>query len=320
MRKLFLFWILILLVLSCSSQAPKPDILNGRMLFLGDSITQDGRYVSIIEYELFQHYPDADVDLISIGLSSETVSGLTEPDHPYPRPNVHERLGRALDKIKPQTVFACYGMNDGIYHPQSDERFQAYKDGILKLVADVKAAGGQVILLTPPIFDAAVIQEKTVPEDAEQFGYASPYVGYNDVLREYGDWLLELDVPNVRVFDLMTPMVDYTLQKRADDADFALSGDGVHPGLAGHALMAQQVLKGLGVPIPDLDPVDYAAALENDGLFSRVHDRRAMRSMAWLVDVGFIKPGDYQALPVDEAEAKAKAEKAQILTLLKNEE
>ncbi len=317
MKKVILILFVFFLVLTCAEEQQTPDILNGRILVLGDSITQNGAYVSIIEYELFKNYPDADVDLISIGLSSETVSGLTEPEHPYPRPNAHERLGRALEKIKPQTVFACYGMNDGIYHPQSDARFQAYKDGILKLVADVKAAGAQVILLTPPIFDAAVIADKVVDGEAKQFGYPGPYEGYNDVLADYAEWLLSLDIEGVRVFDLNAPMLDYTKKKRVDDPDFALSGDGVHPALAGHALMAQQALRGLAVPIPDLDPLDYAAALENDGLYKRVHDRRAMRSMAWLMDIGFIKPGDYEGLPVDQAEEKAKAEKEQILQMLK---
>ena len=167
---------LILLFLACHTQkSTAPDILNGRILVLGNSITQDGRYVSIMEYELFKNYPQADIDLISIGLSSETVSGLTEPGHPYPRPNLHDRLDRALQTLMPKTVFACYGMNDGIYHPQSPERFQAYQNGIRKLIEKVHAIGARLILLTPPIFDPAVIPDKVVGADAKQFGYSSPY-------------------------------------------------------------------------------------------------------------------------------------------------
>ncbi len=307
-----------LLLFACQPQST-PDILNGRILVLGDSITQDGRYVSILEYELFKHYPDADIDLISIGLSSETVSGLTEPEHPYPRPNAHERLGRALKAVQPQTVFACYGMNDGIYHPQSEERFQAYKDGILKLVADAKAVGAQVILLTPPIFDAAVIPDKVVSLDAKKFGYPGPYEGYNNVLADYAEWLQSLEIPDVRVIDLNGPMLAYTEEQRQTDPDFALSRDGVHPQWAGHALMAQLILKGLGVPIENIDPQKYAASLENDSLFTLVHNRRQMRSMAWLLDIGFEKPGDYKGLPVDEAETKAAAMKEQIVHVVKNE-
>ena len=317
MKRLILSLSLSLSLFQCLPTQRTPSLLNSRILFLGDSITQDGRYVSVIEYELFKHYPHADIDLVSIGLSSETVSGLTEPEHPYPRPNAHERLGRALAALQPKTVFACYGMNDGIYHPQSDKRFQAYKDGILKLIADVKAAGAQMILLTPPIFDAAVIPEKVVGLDAKLFGYPGPYEGYNDVLADYGEWLLSLDIDGVQVFDLNGPMLDYTARQRLTNPDFALSTDGVHPGLAGHVLMAQQALKGLGVPIEEIDPAEYARDVEQDSLYLKVHERRKMRSMAWLVKIGFEKPGEYEGLPVEEAEAKAEAEKEKILEIVR---
>ena len=35
-----------------------------------------------------------------------------------------------LEKAQPQLVYACYGMNDGIYYPLGDERFQAFKNGM----------------------------------------------------------------------------------------------------------------------------------------------------------------------------------------------
>lgn len=307
---------LVLLIGSCAvNQAPV--ILDGRILFLGDSITQDGRYVSIIEYELFRHYPDSDVDVISIGLSSETVSGLTEPEHPYPRPNAHERLGRALEAIKPKTVFACYGMNDGIYHPQNEDRLKAYQDGIHKLIEDVRATGARLIILTPPIFDAQVIPEKTVSFDSETFGYPSPYEGYNDVLADYADWLLSLDLPDVQVIDLNGPMLAYTKQQRVENPEFAFSGDGVHPQFVGHALMALQVLTGFGIFEETVDPRDYAEQLESEQLYKRVQERRRMRSTAWLVDIGYIKPGKPKALPVEDAEEKAKAEKKHILDFMR---
>jgi lysophospholipase L1-like esterase len=316
MKHIFLSAALMLSFLSCRPSPRAAELVQGRILFLGDSITQDGRYVSIIEYELFKAFPHADIDVISVGLSSETVSGLTEPGHPYPRPNLHDRLERALVKVKPQTVFTCYGMNDGIYFPQSDERFQAYKDGIQRLISAVRAAGAKLILLTPPMFDAQVIADKTVGLDAAQFGYASPYKGYNDVLKEYAEWLQSLRIDGVQVIDLNGPMVAYTQKQRLKNPDFALSNDGVHPQLVGHALMAQQVLKGIGVPIEELDPAALAAHLEHDALFQRVQDRRSMRSTAWLVDIGFTMPVHFEALQVAEAEQRAAGEKAEILAML----
>lgn len=318
MKKLYIPLCLSLFFFVCQSPQPMPELLHGRVLILGDSITQDGRYVSVVEYELFKNYPGEDFDIISIGLSSETVSGLTEPNHPYPRPNLHERLGRALEKIKPQTVFACYGMNDGIYYPQSEERFQAYKDGIQKLIADVQTIGAKLVILTPPIFDADVPKDKVVDLGAPEFGYAHPYKGYNDVLADYADWLLHLNVAGVQVIDLNGPMLAYTQKQRQTNPDFAFSKDGVHPQLAGHILMAQLLLNGIGAQCDNGDPQALATQFEQDSLFQLVQKRRNMRSMAWLLDVGFQKPGDYKGLPVAEAEAKAAEMREKIVNVVMN--
>jgi lysophospholipase L1-like esterase len=99
-----------------------------RIVFLGDSITYSGLYVDYIEAVLLTQFPNRDIELINIGLPSETVSGLSEPGHAggaFPRPNLHERLDRVLQKLKPDLVLACYGMNDGIYYPFGEERFAA---------------------------------------------------------------------------------------------------------------------------------------------------------------------------------------------------
>src|ERR1700755_42158 len=76
------------------------DLNHQRVLILGDSITQDGRYVSYLEYYLHRLAPAEKADIISIGLSSKTVSGLSEKSHPYPRPCALERLDRALKLVK----------------------------------------------------------------------------------------------------------------------------------------------------------------------------------------------------------------------------
>ena len=56
-----------------------------RILFLGDSITHSGRYIAWIETQLRLQGLKPRPELINIGLSSETCSGLSEPDHPFPR-------------------------------------------------------------------------------------------------------------------------------------------------------------------------------------------------------------------------------------------
>ena len=145
------------------------------MLWLNDSITQDGKYVSIVEYYLNNQFPNEKFDIISVGLASETLSGLSENDHPFPRPCLLERLARTLDKVKPTTVVACYGINDGIHHPQSPERLAAFEDGVKKLSAMTRAAGAELILHTPPPFDALPVRNRLRKADAADFSYIAPF-------------------------------------------------------------------------------------------------------------------------------------------------
>src|SRR5438128_1705444 len=104
-----------------------------RVLFLGDSITYAGTDVVLVETYFLTRYPGRTMEFINAGLPSETVSGLTEEGHAggkFPRPDLHERLGRLLDQTRPELVVACYGMNDGIYLPLNEERFAKFREGM----------------------------------------------------------------------------------------------------------------------------------------------------------------------------------------------
>src|SRR5205807_8874522 len=106
-----------------------------------------------------------------------TVSGLSEEGHAggqFPRPDLHERLGRVLKATRPDLVFACYGMNDGIYLPLDEGRFSKFRAGMEWLHAQVKKAGAAIIHVTPPTFD--------------ELKGGDP--GYSAVLGKYSEWLL----------------------------------------------------------------------------------------------------------------------------------
>ena len=290
---------------------PRPpvaeDFLSGckRILFLGDSITQNGAYVGFIEYYLNRRFPGRTFDIVSIGLSSETVSGLTEPGHPYPRPCLHDRLGRALEKVKPGVVVACYGMNDGIYHPPDSGRSRAFQDGIRTLVRDAREAGADAILVTPPPFDPLPVAGKLAPDGDAAYGYASPYSRYDDVLEGYSRWLMDIRIPGVFTVDLHGPMSRAMERKRRADSAFCFSPDGVHPTPAGHLFMAWTFLKavGLDVTAPDLD--GELARLAADSLFILVDRHRRIRSSGWLDFVGYTRETTVTVPGVSQAEQQA---------------
>ena len=268
-------------VTTASAQAPAPPLAGQRVLFLGDSITHHGAYVTFLEYFLEKRFSGSTFDFYSLGLSSETVSGLSEKVHPFPRPDVHDRLRAVLDLIKPDVVFACYGMNDGIYHPQSPARMAAFQAGIKKLIAACKAGGAKVVLLTPPPFDPQPVGGAVRPDGADDYSYLNPYTHYDTVLTEYARWEMTLPAGDAQVIDLHTPLLAYLMEQRRTDPKFAFSPDGIHPSSAGHLLMAQTILASLGLPWHSADLETELAAILADPLYMLIANRNSVRADGW---------------------------------------
>ncbi|MEM7658287.1 MAG: SGNH/GDSL hydrolase family protein [Bacteroidota bacterium] len=292
-----------------AESAVSVPIIGKRVLFLGNSITQNGLYVSMVEYWLRKNNPEEEYDLLSVGLGSETVSCLTEPVHPYPRPCLEERLERILTAVKPDVVLACYGMNDGIYHPQSPERLAAYQNGIRALENRLKRDSVPLLVLTPPVFDSLQVEDKSVGLDTDLYGYASPYQGYDLVLKDYADWLQEAYGP--AAIDLHGPMKTFIQQQRANDPSFTLAPDGVHPQALGHWIMAASILKGLDQEVPE-DYLTTLAEIQVDPLFELVHQKRDQRSNGWLKSIGYIRGDTVQEGTAAEVEQQLESMEREI--------
>lgn len=299
----------------CAGELPKEK----RILFLGDSITQGGAYVEFIDAALRAQHPESDIEIIPCGLSSETVSGLSEEGHAggkFPRPDLHERLDRALEKTKPQLVFACYGMNDGIYLPLGAERTKAYQDGMRKLRAKVAAIGARMVHLTPPVFDAVPIAHKVV--EADKVDGAHPFKGYNEVLDFYANWLLDMrDKEKWEVLDVHSVLMSALAEKRKTDPQFTFSKDGVHPGPEGHLLMARPVLEAWGLKVREDGTPDHP---NGAAILAVIKQKHAILRPAWLSHVGHKRPGNAPGLPIEEALKKAAEFDAEVRKLAQAKE
>jgi lysophospholipase L1-like esterase len=265
-----------------------------RVIFLGDSITYSGGYVALVEAYFVTRYPGRTIEFINVGLPSETVSGLSEEGHAggqFPRPDLHERLGRVLKQTKPDLVFACYGMNDGIYLPLNEERFAKFREGMIWL--QVTKASALMIHVTPPTFDEA----------------KGGHTGYSAVLDKYSEWLLgQRTVAGWDVVDLHGPMDAYLAQRRKTEPEFAYAADGVHANEVGHWIIAKQILLYLGAR--DLaNAADGKAMLAGNPrgqeLLKLVNRRQDMMKDAWLTATGHKRPGMNHGLALPEARAKA---------------
>jgi lysophospholipase L1-like esterase len=260
-------------------------IAGKKTVFLGDSITQAGQYVVFATYYLEKLHPKKSFDIYGLGLSSETLSGLSEQGHAggrFPRPCLFERFGRLLERLKPEVVIACYGINDGIYQPLNPERFTAFKGGIDKLITQGKAGGvKEFILVTPPIFDFT--------PKANEFNY-------DTVMAAYAAYETTLMIPHVQVIDLHSAM-----RKARDARTEVFSKDRIHPGDEGHLFMAKTILAGFGVQVPD----ETLATIKADPLFKLVQDKRNLRSDSWKKHIGYTREKKVEPQPLGDAEELA---------------
>ena len=277
-----------------------PRSLAGkRVVFLGDSITQAGGYVTFVDYYLQKLYPQKDFNILGLGLASETLSGLSEEGHAggaFPRPCLFERLARLLERTKPDIVFACYGINDGIYLPHDVKRQAAFEQGVRKLVDQCQDAGvKQVYLVTPPIYDLV-----TQPGE----------FNYDEVMTKYAAWENALKRPGVQVIDLHTAM-----REARDARQTPFSRDHVHPGSEGHLLMAKTILAALDVRLPEESLVE----IENEPLFKEVAKLRRYRSGQWMKHIGYTREKTVVPQPLGETGKEAAKMQAKIDSLRRHE-
>ncbi len=250
-----------------------------RVLFFGDSITQGGGYVQLIDAFLATRLPEQTFEIVNHGISSETISGTSEIDHTPRRPDAHKRFARDVAAWKPDVLVACFGMNDGNYHSFEPERFAAYQAGVqrlLKRAAD-EAGGAQVVLLTPPPYDP--YRRKAGDPEASYYGYKFAAIDYDHTLAKYAEWLVTLRSDRQPVVDLHTAINRHVAERRKSLVSYSVSPDAIHPNLTGHWLMAQQVLLSWHVPHEvDRAVIDAAAGSVKSGQVSDLlHDGAALR-------------------------------------------
>lgn len=205
---------------------------NGdRVVFYGDSITDNGPYTKFAETFVRLRYPDLDVKFFNAGVGGDRVSG------GWMGP-IDERLTRDLFARKPTVITVMLGMNDGGYQASKPEIENAYKNGYQHIVDRFKkeAPQARVFLIKPSPFD----------DVTRAPGWPG---GYNGVMKSYSDYIEGLAKSNgFASVDLNGPMVAMLEKAKAENAEQStkIIGDRVHPGPAGHLIMAQSLLMSWG--------------------------------------------------------------------------
>ena len=193
-------------------------------------------------------------------------------------------------------------MNDGIYHPQSKERMQAFKDGINKLIKKSQDSGARVILMTPPPYVAN--PKRVAPIDAPDFSYRRPYEKYDDVLKDYSNWILSLS-PGIITVDTRKSLEELTTRMKLSNPKFSHTNDGIHPNPIGHLAMAEALIRALHGPKKVIVSPDNLSAFTTSSTYANIDKRRKLISNAYREHVGHKRPGKNKKIPLDQAITQA---------------
>jgi lysophospholipase L1-like esterase len=195
---------------------------NDRIVFLGDSITEQYQYSTYIELYLTTRFPDWNLSFLNAGIGGDTAGG-----------GAGRFKTHVLDE-KPTAVTIDFGMNDGGYrgfNPGSAANYVKQTEAMLKAA---KAAKVRVALCSPNAVEVRSSPGlKTYLETQERF-----YAPLKALAEKH-------EVPFVDQYAVTRKVLEKLASNGAKVRPFP---DGVHTNEAGGLLMAHTILKGLKAP------------------------------------------------------------------------
>jgi len=213
-------------------KAPRPAGLvlkkGDRLAICGDSITEQKMYSRIMETYLTVCAPELDVTVRQYGWGGEVAPGFLA------------RMTNDCLRFKPTIATTCYGMNDHGYQPYKDSIGDRYRKYSTAIVQAFKAAGARPIQGSP----GCVGLKKATNWDEAGVEMKNLNLG---TLRNIGIEIAETE--NAGFADIFWPMLQAGFEGRKKYGDdYAIAGkDGIHPGWAGHLVMAYGFLKSFGL-------------------------------------------------------------------------
>lgn len=217
-------------------KAPMPGPLllkeGDRLAIIGDSITEQKMYSRIVESYLTACAPELKITVRQFGWTGETAEGF---------------LGRMTNdclRFQPTVATLCYGMNDHRYRPFDIENAQWYKADYRAVVRNLEDAGARVVLGSPGCVSKVPVWTKSDVFTCDEL---------NVNLCALRDIDIEIAADaNARFADVFWPMLkagcEGQMRYGTTNETYMISGkDGVHPGWAGHLVMAYAFLRAMGL-------------------------------------------------------------------------
>jgi lysophospholipase L1-like esterase len=225
----FLLTTILLLGAMAKPSFAEPVLKDGDVLAIcGDSITEQKQYSVFIESYLLACKPVQNLRIVQIGWGGEQVPGFVA------------RIESDVLPFHPTVATTFYGMNDGHYGPMNDVIGKMYGDSTASALQKLQAGGVRSIVVGSPGAVDTVTYAKRPTGDASV---------YNQTLAALKD-IAQADAKKAGqpFTDIHSLMIDQMAKAKAKYGDeFAFAGpDGIHPGGAGHLVIAYAFLKALG--------------------------------------------------------------------------
>ncbi len=207
----------------------QPILRDGDTLAIcGDSITEQRQYSLLIETYLLACKPVRNVRVVQIGWSGEWADMFAG------------RVKTDVLPFRPTVVTTCYGMNDGGYTTMKPETGTKYHNSLKQAVDTLKSNGVRTVLVgSPGAVDTFTYKAKNGADAAS----------YNNTLAalrgEAANVAKETSSPFANLHDTMLDAMAKAKAKYGEKFPFS-GGDGVHPSVAGHFVMAYTFLKEMG--------------------------------------------------------------------------
>ena len=200
-----------------------------RLAICGDSITEQKKYSVLMEAYIVAARSDLHVTVRQYGWSGEQAGGFLK------------RMDNDVLRFKPTIATTCYGMNDFRYVPKDDAIAETYRQNQTAVVRKFKDAGARVVLGSSGTIHSVPPWVKSAKGTWETLNLA--LLNFRNIDIEVAK------AEGVSFADVYWPMLLKGYESRAKfGAGFKLEGnDGVHPGWAGHVMMATAYLEGLGL-------------------------------------------------------------------------
>jgi lysophospholipase L1-like esterase len=259
----------LLILFACVLQGrPRFYLSNGdRVVFYGDSITDQRLYNAYVEAFVATRFPKLNVTFVHSGWHGDRVSGGGGGA-------IDVRLDRDVISFRPTVVTIDLGMNDGEYHPFDQATFDKFAAGYEHIVDRLteKLPGVRITAIQPSPYD-----DVTRPPLFDG--------GYNATLQVYGRFIRELAARRkLCTADMNTPVLDVLRIANQKNSQIAqqMIPDRVHPANGAHLIMAEALLKTWNAPAVVTDvKIDAASTKTLVADNTTVTALTADASLAW---------------------------------------